>query len=306
MDNTDVASENKSSVRKLDHFAFIIGGMKCGTTSLFEILSQHPQICPSKLKEPDYFIKDGDNKSRDDYLALWDWSADTHVVALESSVAYTKAPFINGVPERIFESGLGKYRFIYMLRDPLARIESQVRHSLFAGWGESLDAGIPEDVIEFSRYAMQLDNYLKYFPKDDIVLITLEEFKLNPYAALARICDFLKIDNQFQFSKAEEPRNSGEFFSTSPAVAHVTQGSLGQFIARRILPSGIKKWIRSFIVKLSNGKKNDSNLGRWRLKPEERTFILERLAGDLRRLESDYGIDVRNYWHIPPQFLDRN
>ncbi len=50
---------------------------------------------------------------------------------------------------------LGQYRFIYMLRNPLTRIESQLRHGLFAGWGKSLDAGIPDDAVYYSSYAMQ-------------------------------------------------------------------------------------------------------------------------------------------------------
>ena len=57
MKKTDNISKNQMSDNKPDRFAFIIGAMKAGTTSLFEILSQHPQVCPSKTKEPDYFIK---------------------------------------------------------------------------------------------------------------------------------------------------------------------------------------------------------------------------------------------------------
>ena len=286
-----------------NHFAFIIGAMKAGTTSLFEIMSQHPQICPSREKEPDYFIKDRPDRSRDDYLALWDWQSNLHAIALESSVAYTKAPLIAGVPARISRSELGEFRFIYMLRDPLDRIESQVRHGLFAGWGQSLDAGISDDLIDFSRYAMQLDHYLKYFSKSHILLVTLEEFKLNPHAVLSRICRFLEIDDEFQFSNVEEPRNSGDFFDAGGSIARITQGEIGQFIARRILPSKVKGWLRSYLTKRSSRKESDSNLGRWKLEPEERIFVLTRLRKDLRRLESDFGIDVRNYWHIPQKFL---
>ena len=177
MGNTNIIRKTQPSNNKPDCFAFIIGAMKSGTTSLFEILSQHPQVCPSKTKEPDYFIKNGDESSQEDYLSLWDWQDSTHSIALESSVAYTKEPYITGVPERINEAKLGQYRFIYMLRNPLNRIESQVRHGIFAGWGKSLDAGIPEDAINFSSYAMQLDKYLEFFPIDNILLVTLEEFK---------------------------------------------------------------------------------------------------------------------------------
>ena len=52
MEKTNSIVNNQITGDKPDHFAFIIGAMKSGTTSLFEILSQHPQVCPSKIKEP--------------------------------------------------------------------------------------------------------------------------------------------------------------------------------------------------------------------------------------------------------------
>ena len=191
-----------------------------------------------------------------------------------------------------------------MLRNPLDRIESQVRHGLFAGWGQSLDAGISSDLLDFSRYAMQLDQYIKYFSIDQIFLVTLEEFILDPHTVLARICNFLGIDNEFKFQKAEEPRNSGEFFNTSPLIARLSQGVFGQFIANRILPPDVKRWLRGNLTKCGNRKEQGSNLGRWKLTSEERTFILTSLKDDLKRLEYEFAIDVRKFWHIPQKYLD--
>jgi hypothetical protein len=305
MEDTDKVIKTQKTGNKHDHFAFIIGAMKSGTTSLFDILSQHPQVCPSKIKEPDYFTKDNNESAHKDYLSLWDWHSDTHSIALESSVAYTKAPSITGVPERIYKSNLGSYRFIYMLRNPLTRIESQVRHGLFAGWGKSLDTGIPEDAINFSSYAMQLDQYLKYFPIDNILLVTLEEFKLNPDVILSRICQFLEIDKDFKFQDVRKIRNSGEFFNSSASVSRITQSSFGQFIAGKILPAKIKTLLRDTITRLSKGRNKTSNLARWQLTPEERNLVLNRLAGDLKRLESDFGVDIQKYWHIQPDILNK-
>jgi hypothetical protein len=294
------------TVNKPDRFVFIIGAMKSGTTSLFEILSQHPQICPSKTKEPDYFTKKSDESSHENYLSLWNWQDSVHSIALESSVAYAKAPSITGVPERIHQSNLGQYRFIYMLRNPLTRIESQLRHGLFAGWGKSLDAGIPEDAINFSSYAMQLDQYLKYFPIDNIMLVTLEEFKHNPDFVLSRICRFLEINKDHEFQNVNTTRNSGEFFDASANVSRITQSNFGQFIASKILPAKIKYLLRNLIARLNRGNNNTSSLGRWQLTPEERMFVLKSLADDLKRLESDYGIDIRKHWHIQSNILDES
>jgi len=289
---------------KPDNFSFIIGAMKSGTTSLFEILSQHPQICPSRIKEPDYFTNDGDTSSLEKYLSLWDWHDDTHSIAMESSVAYTKAPSIPDVPKRIFRSKLGRYRFIYMLRNPLTRIESQVRHGIFAGWGDSLDAGIPLDAVSISSYAMQLDKYLEYFPLDNFMLVTLEEFKLNPQTTLSRICQFLDIDKDFQFKDVDKRRNSGEFFNSSSSISSITQSNLGQYIAHKVLPAIIKTWLRNFIVKINKKREDTSSMGRWKLTLNERGLILDMLAEDLHRLESEFGVDIQKYWHIRTDIPD--
>ena len=139
-----------------DH-VFIIGAMKSGTTSLFQLLSQHPSISPCRTKEPEFFGSDFSESEWQEYDALWDWDEETHRYALEASTGYTKAPGSSGVFDRISNAPMGTSRFIYLIRHPLDRIDSQVRHALFEGWGQSLDDGVPQDAIDFSRYAFQLD-----------------------------------------------------------------------------------------------------------------------------------------------------
>jgi len=193
-----------------------------------------------------------------------------------------------------------------MLRDPLTRIESQIRHGLFAGWGASLDSNIPEDSINFSNYAMQLEQYLKFFPIENFLLVTLEEFKFDPHITLSRICQFLEIDTGFKFIDAEKTRNSGDFFNTSGNIARVTQNRYGQFFARHILPATIKTWLRTFIANLNKEKNTTSDIGRWQLTPEERKHILNRLTDDLKKLESDFGVDIQKHWQIHTDTLNKS
>jgi len=289
-----------------DRFALIIGAMKGGTTSLYEILSQHNEICSSKVKEPDYFTEDRSDDSYGGYLSLWDWKQGVHSIGLESSVAYTKAPYISGVPERIHKAALGQFRFIYMLRNPLRRIESQVRHGVFAGWGKSLDHSIPEDAINFSRYAMQLEGFLEYFSLNDIMLVTLEEFKQDPHAVLFRMCQFLEVDERFEFKDVEGVRNSGDFFNSTENIARITQSGFGQFISGKLLSPKTKAWLRGCIARLSKGKEEVSNIGRWQLTTNEQNFILSELAEDMKRLESDFGVDTKKYWNIEAGKLKDN
>lgn len=288
-------SRKQNISEKPEHFALIIGAMKGGTTSLFEILSQHPEICPSKIKETDYFVGDNAARLNDDYCSLWSWNSTKHKVALESSVAYTKSPFINGVPERIFNSGAGEFKFIYILRNPIKRIESQVRHGVFAGWGKSLDEGMSADLLDFSRYAMQIDKYLEYFPKEKILLITLEDLKDNPKTVLATVCEFLGVDKRFEFVDVTKPRNSGEFFNAPPVIARLTQGRVGEYISGKLLPRNVKNWLRKL---LSKSATENNNSGRWHLLPVEKANIINQLSVDLKRLEQEFGVNIKGKWGI--------
>lgn len=283
-------------------FALIIGAMKSGTTSLFDILSQHPQINPCRHKEPDFFIKSRSQNEIDDYLSLWSWKKNDQSIALESSVAYTKYPLFTDVPLRIKESALGEYKFIYMLRHPLKRIESHVRHGLYAGWGKSLDVELDEDAIHFSSYARQIDQYLQHFPRQSIFLLPLETFKAQPDASLRKICDFLGIDSAFPFSDVDTPRNSGEFFTATAHLAKLTQNPVAQFLAKNVLPARTKQAIRRLLTRPAS--QPESLPGRWRLNEKEKAMILGRLADDLRRLTNEFGIDIHDCWKINPDELD--
>ena len=85
----------------------------------------------------------------------------------------------------------------------------------------------------------------------------------------------------------------------------ITQSRLGQFIAHKLLPANIKSWLRDFVANSNKGKIKTSSLGRWQLTPEERNLALNRLAEDLKRLESDFGIDIQKHWHIQADMHDK-
>ena len=117
--------------------------------------------------------------------------------------------------------------------------------------------------------------------------------------------EFLEIDKNFEFKDVTATRNSGEFFNASASISHITQSNFGQFVAHEILPSKIKALLRNFITHLNRGKNKTSNLGRWQLTAEERNLVLNRLVEDLKRLESDFGVNIQKHWHIQTNILDK-
>lgn len=279
-----------------DRFALIIGAMKSGTTTLFEMLGQHPQIAAATVKEVGYFSNPGKvARGFDWYCSHWDWDGSSHRVALEASPAYTQFPARPGVPKRIAEAPVADFRFIYIMRNPLDQIESTVRHTLYAGWGQPLDEGIPDWMIETASYATQLDEYLKVFPEEQFLLLTLEEYSRSPLMTLRRVCEFLGVDVEFEFENVRSRYNTGELYEAPQFVARLIKWPTARSFAKRIFPRSLHHRIRSALGMLPT--RNES-LGRYELSDGEKAWVIEQLSEDLRRLETRYGVDTARNWSI--------
>ena len=109
----------------------IIGGLKCGTTSIHHYLGLHPEIQMSKPKELNFFVAELNwDLGLDWYASRFD---DRFPVRGESSPHYTNLPRFTGVAERIREH-CPDARLIYMVRDPIKRILSHWVHATGAGY----------------------------------------------------------------------------------------------------------------------------------------------------------------------------
>src|SRR3977135_2104853 len=109
----------------------IIGGLKCGTTSIHHYLGLHPQIHMSKPKELNFFVEELNwDLGLDWYASRFD---DRFKVRGESSPHYTNLARLEGVPEGIREH-CPDARLLYMVRDPIKRILSHWVHATGAGY----------------------------------------------------------------------------------------------------------------------------------------------------------------------------
>src|SRR5271170_4673027 len=118
---------------------FLIGAMKSGTTYLRKLLNAHPKIFMCEPDEPSYFVDPQQLKSI--WIEMWErgfWKSEEHYLELfksagdatilgEASTNYTKRPLVTGIAEKI-EAFNPRARFIYILRDPVARSLSHYWH----------------------------------------------------------------------------------------------------------------------------------------------------------------------------------
>lgn len=180
----------------------VIGAMKCATSSLHRYLAEHPDIATSMPKELDFFVAD-----RYERLGLG-WYRQQFVdppgalVAGESSVNYTKCHEYPGVAERIHQH-VPNVKLMYVLRDPLKRIESHWVHMVGAGrWrGDFSSALVDLDaspIVQTSRYWMQLEQYLAVFDREQIRVLSYEELARDPHAVVREVLEFIGLNPEFE------------------------------------------------------------------------------------------------------------
>jgi hypothetical protein len=197
----------------------IIGAMKAATTSLHNYLNLHPDISMSCEKELDFFIQEKNwGKGIDWYRS--NFTYDTKVCG-ESSPNYTAYPYWKGVPERM-NSIVPDAKLIYILRDPLKRIISHYIHSYACGlenrnFSEAMESMENNPYIFRSSYFLQVSQYLDFFNKDHMLILTSEELKSLPEETIKKACRFLEVDetSSFQFGL----NNIGEIFKFGPSIA---------------------------------------------------------------------------------------
>ena len=198
IEGTGFSVDCGEQIEPVSRYFIVIGAMKAGTTTLFQMLSRHPALCrtwvevPGKsfTKEINYF----QNLHRKWHRPIhYDWrfpfDPDKHAWTLDVSPNYAKLPKSRAVPRRIASLG-GEVKLAYILREPVDRIESQIAHKMRGG-GQYKSL---RHCIRLSRYARHLDRFVEHIPREDILLLDFEKLRTEPDEILALVCDFLHID----------------------------------------------------------------------------------------------------------------
>lgn len=203
---------------------FILGAGKCGTTSLYHALKQHPEIHLSAIKEPCFFSSGFQAVSNPiEYFRLFpEMEGKTRYG--EASHSYFSSLETAPVLRQLFPEA----KFILILRNPVHRAHSLFQHMKRNGH-ESLatfELALEEEEIRFSdplfrmncpqyfwnymyfrssRYDLQFENYLRHFPGGQFFILTLGEWNCDPAYWQREIFTFLGVDSSIRVST--EPQN---------------------------------------------------------------------------------------------------
>jgi len=206
--------------------AIIIGGQKCGTSSLFSYLTANPSVVGGERKEIHFFDRFFDRgaswyraqfptRRELDRLAS---RAGARPIVCEATPDYIAGPL---VPSRV-HGLLPDAKLIALLRDPVERAVSHYHHSVrkrheplplgdaLEREPERLDGEVDRifseplyqsfahqhhSYLARGRYAEQLERWLNLFPREQLLVLDAADLFTDPASTVQRVCDFLGVED---------------------------------------------------------------------------------------------------------------
>lgn len=218
----------------------VIGSMKCGTTALAKKFSEHPDVYIAPIKETHFFSEDDIFAGGlDKYSSFFSTHNGEHAIG-ELSPSYSRSKRYPYAAERLAEA-LPDAKIIYILRNPIERMESQWIEARRGGWpvppfNEAVMSD-NTDILASSCFWNELSNYRRYFSDDNILVIFAEDLRTNPRDLLRRCYEFLNVDPDF----------------TNPDAGDIVRQTEGAYVDKdwtsRYLRSGVGKFVSKLVPK---------------------------------------------------------
>lgn len=200
---------------------FVIGAAKCGTTSVCDLLAAHPDVFMSDPKEPHYYSRLAMyHKRRPWYNSLFD-GASGHAAVGEGSTSYSHPHRIEFVVPRLRKEHPDA-RFIYMVRHPIRRLESDWKMRLREDRApESIAEAVDRNasLVTFGLYWKHLSLYRDAFSDDQLLVVFLEDLADQPHRELSKIYRHVGVDSNYVPEDPDRERNAAKQYREYGVVA---------------------------------------------------------------------------------------
>ncbi|MEN8133137.1 MAG: sulfotransferase domain-containing protein [Pseudomonadota bacterium] len=259
--------------------AIIAGTNKAGTTSLFRYLSDHPDVCPSKVKETNFFESEIIGVEQDKIARYWkyfDSCASGSSVCLEASPKYMSlgtdvAVRIRGV--------ISDAKLIFILREPVSRLLSyffrnkQTRfHARMAQLDLEEFVALVEDASRMSKrpeekgpgqnaflqfekgcYVKYLEEFSVVFDRKAVCVVFFDELVSDPHGCVTRVARFLDIVSVFYDDYVFQVENKTRSYRFA-GIQHV--GSKLNVLLEPLLNQypGIRRVLRNMLLVKAESK----------------------------------------------------
>lgn len=287
----------------------VVGAPKCGTTSLYHYLKQHPEVYVPTRKELHYFTREQlarDTAGPGDAAVLRHSCPDREAYEAEFAGARNErirgdiSPSYFDFPEvaAAMRRELDDARVVILLRDPVAKAFSQYMHLVRDGretlaFYDALEAEADRvrrrwsmiwRYASSSLYAGRVRTYLDAFGPARVRIYLFEEFIADPQAMLTDLWRFLGIDQSVRpdtsrtFNASSRPRSR-------VLATLVSKRSPLAAVARTLMPSGLRGRVTEAIRGLNAGKKGEVDA-------RSRAYLREYFAADVRETEAILGREL--------------
>ncbi|SHO81450.1 Sulfotransferase [hydrothermal vent metagenome] len=288
----------------------IVGVARCGTTSIYHYLNQHPQVAMAKKKEPKYFSsinisfphngvgdKSVDSvviRDRDEYFNLFK-KFDKFRAIGEASSDYLY--FHKEVIESIKEE-LGDVKIIISIRNPIDRAYSAYNNLLRDGreklsFRDGLDR--EESRIEDNwdwmwayKKGGLYSNAIKDFQDNfsNVKIVLFDELNNNSNGIMSDIFDFLEVDNSIKVDTNTKYSHSGK--AKSPIIKYISnRDNKLAFLIRKIIMGLVPRSLLESVAKRVLSK-DDMNM-------EDREYLREYFREDIEATSRLIGRDL-SHW----------
>jgi len=286
---------------------FIVGAPKCGTTSLADYLSEHPDIYMPELKEPFFFSKDLPGamlfKNEQEYLKTYA-SANAKNI-LDASPLYLYSEVAAAEIKQFNENA----KIIVMLRNPVDVVYSFFTQNVFSmledrnidfrqAWElqEKRACGrmIPSACIEpkllqygsLGSFSVQLQRFIDTFERANIKIIIFDDFVADTKAVYESVLDFLGVSQTGRAEFEKKNQNKQQKLTLSPILYNTYM-----WMRKR----GLMDPLRPLISKLK--VLNMKQVDREPLDDVFRSELQEYFHNDIVALSDILGRDLNAEWH---------
>jgi len=212
----------------------ILGAARCGTTSLHYYLAEHPDVCMSSIKEPNYFLFDESGRACIDdrrivAKSVPDRARYERLFARPAAAVGEASPLYlyNRETPALIRKAVPEARLIAIVREPVERtwshfvyVNDDLGDRTVSAFRDSVEQelGLPYEpyrtgthFVRLSAYAEQLERYRDVFPAEQLLVVGYGDLIRRTPETLAAICRFLDIDDSFGFDTSVQYNpSSGE------------------------------------------------------------------------------------------------
>jgi len=296
----------------------IAGAPKCGTSSLFSWLADHPEACGSTVKETFYLMDEGHPLRRKHsnyqahglagYQSYFHKTADHHRIVFEATTHYLYQQTALEVLSNLDPLP----QIVFLLRKPSDRVYSSFQYSKhnlgnvdrevsFAQFVDDV-RNRPEDAafdeyagesayvlkhdIQYSRYIEYISRWVSRCGSDRIHVLLFEELKREPRSFMQQLARRLGIDPTF-FEAYDFPVKN-ETISVRNSSLHRSIRKLNGAIPRGRVKNLLKG---AYLKAQSNGNGHGKS-------PEDRQALLElehHFEPFNQRLAEELGVDLSDW-----------